>query len=97
MVSKFSTKKEAAIEFIRFLQTEEAKKIMFELGDYIPVNRDVYADTAYVKKYPKLLFYRSLIERGFHRPFLADYTKLADIVSHYVNLALKKEMTVERR
>lgn len=95
MVSKFSTKKEAAIEFIRFLQTEEAKKIMFELGDYIPVNRDVYADTAYVKKYPKLLFYRSLIERGFHRPFLADYTKLADIVSHYVNLALKKEMTVE--
>ena len=28
MLSKFSTKKEAAIEFIRFLQTEEAKKIM---------------------------------------------------------------------
>ncbi len=95
MVSKFSTKKEAAIEFIRFLQTEEAKKIMFEQGDYIPVNRDVYADTAYVKKYPKLLFYRSLIERGFHRPFLVDYTKMADIVSHYVNLALKKEMTVD--
>ncbi|MEI7906542.1 MAG: extracellular solute-binding protein [Bacteroidota bacterium] len=95
MVSKFSNNKEAAIEFVRFLQTEEAKKIMFELGDYIPVNKDVYADTAYVKKYPKLLFYRMLIERGFHRPFLADYTKLADIVSHYVNLALKKEMTVE--
>ncbi|MFZ4620280.1 MAG: extracellular solute-binding protein [Bacteroidota bacterium] len=95
MVSKFSTKKEAAVEFVRFLQTEEAKKIMFEQGDYIPVNRDVYADTAYVRKYPKLIFYRSLIERGFHRPFLADYTKLADIVSHYVNLALKKEMTVE--
>jgi len=95
MLSKFSTKKEAAIEFIRFLQTEEAKKIMFELGDYIPVNRDVYADSAYLQKYPKLIFYRKLIERGFHRPFLADYTKIADIVSHYVNLALKKEMTVD--
>lgn len=94
MVSKFSTKKEAAVEFIRFMQTEEAKKIMFEKGDYIPVNRDVYADTAYLNKYPKLVFYRKLIERGFHRPFLADYTKMADIVSHYVNLALKKEMTV---
>jgi multiple sugar transport system substrate-binding protein len=95
MVSKFSTKKEAAIEFIRFLQTEEAKKIMFEQGDYIPVNRDVYDDSAYVKKYPKLIFYRALIERGFHRPFLVNYTQIADIVSHYVNLALKKEMTVE--
>jgi multiple sugar transport system substrate-binding protein len=95
MLSKFSTKKEAAIEFIRFLQTEEAKKIMFELGDYIPVNRDVYADSAYLQKYPKLIFYRKLIERGFHRPFLADYTKIADIVSHYANLALKKEMTVD--
>lgn len=95
MVSKFSTKKEAAVEFIRFMQTEEAKKIMFELGDYIPVNRDVYADTSYMKKYPKLAFYRTLIERGFHRPFLADYTKIADIVSHYVNLALKKEITVD--
>ena len=95
MVSKFSTKKEAAIEFIRFLQTEEAKKILFEQGDYIPVNRDVYADSVYLKKYPKLIFYRTLIERGFHRPFLIEYTKIADIVSHYVHLALKKEMTVD--
>jgi multiple sugar transport system substrate-binding protein len=95
MVSKFSTKKEAAIEFIRFLQTTEAKKILFELGDYIPVNRDVYADSVYLKKYPKLIFYRKLIEHGFHRPFLVDYTKIADIVSHHVHLALKKEMTVD--
>jgi len=95
MVSKFSTKKESAIEFIRFLQTTEAKKILFEQGDYIPVNRDVYADSAYLKKYPKLIFYRKLIDHGFHRPFLVDYTKIADIVSHYVHLALKKEMTVD--
>jgi multiple sugar transport system substrate-binding protein len=95
MVSKFSTKKEAAIEFIRFLQTTEAKKILFEQGDYIPVNRDVYADSVYLKKYPKLIFYRKLIEQGFHRPFLVDYTKIADIVSHHVHLALKKEMTVD--
>jgi multiple sugar transport system substrate-binding protein len=95
MVSKFSTKKEAAVEFIRFFQSTEAKKIMFELGDYIPVNRDLFADTAYTNKYPKLLFYQKLIERGFHRPFLPDYTKIADIISHYVHLALLREMTVE--
>ena len=95
MVSKFSTKKEAAVEFIRYLQTPEAKKIMFEIGDYIPVNRDVYNDTAYVRAHPKLLFYRQLISHGFHRPSLVDYTRIADIIAHYVHLALKKEMSVD--
>ena len=95
MVSKFSTKKEAAVEFIRYLQTPEAKKIMFEIGDYIPVNRDVYADTAYVHAHPKLLFYRQLIEHGFHRPSLVDYTRIADIIAHYVHLALKKDISVD--
>lgn len=96
MISKFSNNKEAAIEFVRFLQSKEAKKIMFELGDYIPVNRDVYADSAYVQKYPKLTFYRTLIERGFHRPSLEDYTKISDIIAHYAHLAIKGEMSVDK-
>ncbi|MFA6468879.1 MAG: extracellular solute-binding protein [Bacteroidota bacterium] len=96
MISKFSNNKQAAVEFVRFLQTIEAKKIMFEQGDYIPVNRDVYADSEYVKKYPKLVFYRKLIERGFHRPSLEEYTKIADIIAHYVHLAIKGEMQVDQ-
>ncbi|MFA6457193.1 MAG: extracellular solute-binding protein [Bacteroidota bacterium] len=96
MISKFSNNKQAAVEFVRFLQTIEAKKIMFEQGDYIPVNRDVYADSAYVQKYPKLIFYRKLIERGFHRPSLEEYTKIADIIAHYVHLAIKGEMKVDQ-
>jgi len=95
MISKYSTKKDAAIEFVRYLQTPEAKKIMFEIGDYIPVNKDVYSDTAYVRAHPKLIFYRQLIEHGFHRPSLLDYTRIADIIAHYVHLALKKELTVD--
>ncbi|MCK9409382.1 MAG: extracellular solute-binding protein [Bacteriovoracaceae bacterium] len=96
MVSKFSTKKEAAIEFIRFLQTEEVQKKMFELGGYIPVNHDVYADTAYLSNHEDLVFYRKLVDHGFHRPSLEDYTQISDVIAHYVHLAIKGEMTVDK-
>lgn len=95
MVSKFSTKKEAAIEFIRFLQTEEVQKKMFELGGYIPVNHDVYADSAYLAAHADLVFYRGLVDHGFHRPSMEDYTQISDIIAHFVHLAIKGEMTAD--
>lgn len=96
MVSKFSTKKEAAIEFIRFLQTEEAQKKMFELGGYIPVNRAVYADTSYLSAHPDLRFYRGLVERGFHRPSLENYTQISDVIAHFVHRAIQGELDPDR-
>ena len=95
MLSKFSTKKEAAIEFIRFLQTEEAQKLMFELGGYIPVNQKVYSDSAFIRTHPDLNFYRHLVRNGFHRPFLENYTKISDIIAHYVHQAIKGEIGVD--
>jgi multiple sugar transport system substrate-binding protein len=95
MVSKFSTKKEYAIEFIRFLQTEEAQHLMFEMGGYIPVNRHIYTDTVYLNRHPDLVYYRKLVDHGFHRPILEDYTKISDIIAHYVYLAIKGEISVD--
>ncbi len=95
MVSKFSTKKESAIEFIRFLQTEEAQKTMLEMGGYIPVNQDVYSDTLFLRSHPNLVFYRQLVNNGFHRPFLENYTKTSDIIAHFVHLAIKGEVSVD--
>jgi len=95
MVSKFSTKKEAAIEFIRFLQTEESQKMMFEMGGYIPVNKKIYIDSSYMSNYPDLGYYKGLVDRGFHRPFIEDYTRISDIISYYIHRAIKKEITVD--
>ncbi|MHB1050298.1 MAG: extracellular solute-binding protein [Bacteroidota bacterium] len=95
MVSKFSTKKAAAIEFVRYLQTEEAQKTMFEVGGYIPVNRNVYSDTTYLSLHTDLPYYRTLVNNGFHRPFIEDYTRISDIISFYVHRAIKLEMTAE--
>ncbi|KAB2925594.1 MAG: extracellular solute-binding protein [Bacteroidetes bacterium] len=92
MVSKFSTKKAAAVEFVRYLQTEEAQRTMFELGGYIPVNGAVYRDSLFLARHPDLTYYRTLVGSGFHRPFIVDYTRISDIVSYYVHRALRGEI-----
>ncbi len=95
MVSKYSTRKREALEFIKFVQREDMQKLLFEVGGYFPTNLNVYADTAYVRRHPDLQFCRTLIEHGFHRPVLVEYTKMSDIISHYVHLAIKGEVTVD--
>ena len=95
MVSKYSTRKKEAQEFIKFVQREDMQKLLFEVGGYFPTNLNVYTDTAYVHRHPDLEFCRSLIEHGFHRPAMVEYTKMSDIISHYVHLAIKGEVTVD--
>jgi multiple sugar transport system substrate-binding protein len=94
-VSKYSNNKQQAIEFIRFLQTEESQKTMFEIGGYLPISRRVYDDTAYMNGHPNLAYYKQLMANGFHRPALTDYTRISDIISHYVHRAIKGELTAD--
>ncbi len=95
MVSKSSANKEAAVEFIRFLQSEEIQHMMFEEGGYIPVINSVYRDTAFLNHHTELAFYRTILQNGFHRPALVDYTRLSDILSHYANLAIEGDISVD--
>lgn len=95
MVSKYSTRKREAMEFLKFVQREDMQKHLFEVGGYYPTSLSVYTDTAYVRRYPGLEFCRTLIEHGFHRPALVEYTKMSDIISHYVHLAIKGEISVD--
>jgi len=94
MLSKFSTRKAESLEFIRYLGTREAQQILYEVEGFLPVASDLYADSAYIAVHPDLRYYRSLLERGFHRPSLVDYTRISDVLSHYVRLAILGECTV---
>ena len=95
MISKFSTKLPDVIKFAEFLISKEAQKIMFEKGGYLPINRELYSDSNYVKLHPELRFYYKLLERGINRPFLVKYTNVSDKLSYYINLAMKKEISVD--
>lgn len=95
MVSKFSDKQPEVIQFAKFLLSEESQKIMYEEGRYLPINTRLYADNNFINKYPDLIKLNNLYKYGVHRPFLEDYTNVSDILSYYLNLAIRKEINVE--
>lgn len=96
MISKYSPSVPEAVEFLRFLQSEEAQKLMFEVGGYLPSNNGVYSDSSYMHTHPDLVYYRKLLDSGFHRPALVEYTKMSDIIAHFVHLAIKGELPVDQ-
>lgn len=95
MIAKFSTKKRAAVTFIKFLMRPENQKLLFELGGYIPVSNAVYQDSVFFRQNPELRYYRKLLARGIYRPLLVNYTKISDVLSYYLRAAIRQEMSVE--
>jgi multiple sugar transport system substrate-binding protein len=95
MVSKFSKHKEEAIKFVQYCLSEESQHIMLEEGNFLPVIEKMYNDSAYINNYPQLAFYKEYFKYGVHRPVLKNYTKVSEIISRYVNLALGKKMSVD--
>ena len=96
MVSKFSPRKSAAVEFIKYLQKKETQELLFDIGGYIPTNNDLYADSLYMSSHPGLQYYRTLLDFGFHRPAIVEYTKMSDIISYHVHHAIKGDIPVEQ-
>ena len=95
MVSKSSRKKEAAVEFIRFLQSDHIQRFLFEQSGYMPVVNSVYQDSVFLVSHPELTFYKKIMQNGFHRPALVEYTKTSNIISHFIHLAIKQDLTVK--
>lgn len=95
MISKYSTSKNEAIEFIKFLASEKSQEIMFESGGYLPINKEVYANTEFLKKHPEISFYEKIMKTGFNRPLLGEYTRYSDVIVYYLNLAIRKKIGVK--
>ena len=92
MLSKFSSKVPESVRFIKFLMSKKAQKVLFDFGGYIPINNNVYKDSLYIEKNPQLLFDLNLVKHGIYRPFSLHYTNVSDVVSYYLNLAIKGEL-----
>ena len=94
MISRFSAKKSAALEFIHFVMRKENQELMYDEGGYLPVNQAVYQDSLFMARNPELTYYRQLLQNGVHRPYVVDYTKISDVISYYVHSAIRKEISV---
>lgn len=95
MVSKFSEKIPEVITFVKFLLSEESQKIMYEKGGYLPTNQNLYNNSDFISAHPEIKNFQNLFETGVHRPFLESYTSVSDILSFYINKAIKNEISVE--
>lgn len=93
MISKNSSNKMEAVQFLKFIMSVESQEVLFSISGYPPIRREVYADSAILSKYPYLKDVEKRIQNGTHRPMLTDYTKISDILSLHLNKVLKQEMT----
>lgn len=94
MISKFSQQIPEVIKFAKFLISPEAQKIMYEEGGYLPINKQLYSDEDFINKHKELKFFKELYKTGVHRPFIENYTNVSDILSFYINSAIKEEISV---
>lgn len=95
MISRYSNKKSEALEFVRFLQEKETQQMLFEAGGFIPTTTLVYDDSVYLARHSDLAYYRQLLTNGFHRPFHVEYTRISDIISFFVQAAIKRTITAD--
>ncbi len=96
MISKNSRKAAESAAFLRFMVSPEAQKVFYKNGLYLPVVSEIYSDSAFIGKYPELNFFYNYIKRGVHRPFLKEYTRISDILVHYVKAAISRQITVDQ-
>lgn len=95
MVSKYTSKKKEIVKFLKFIVSEESQKIHYEKDGYLPVLKKFYEDPHYLKKFPELNYIKYLQKYGVHRPLLEYYTRISDIISHYIRKAIKGEITTK--
>ena len=96
MVSKFSNKKEAAIDFVKFLLKDESQEIFYKESGYYPIINSFYEKPEYLKKYPEIASFKNFMKAGVHRPSHEDYTKYSKIMSFYFKLAIQNKISVKK-
>ena len=95
MVPKASDKKEAVIDFIKFLLRDESQEIFYTKGGYYPITNSFYGDSLYLQRYPEIGRIKNMMTTGVHRPSQEEYTKDSKIMSRYFSLAIKGKLTVD--
>lgn len=94
MVSRFSKKKEAAVEFLKFWIRENMQAMMYEESGFLPSLRKFYENENLLRKYDMIPYYKSLITNSVYRPSTRNYTLFSDILTHQLKQAIKGEITV---
>jgi multiple sugar transport system substrate-binding protein len=94
MISKFSINKSEAIDFMKFLISNDSQELFYRYGGYLPIVDSFYKDPEYLLKYPEITEMKKMLSVGKQRPTNADYTRYSKIMSYNFNLAIKNVISV---
>jgi multiple sugar transport system substrate-binding protein len=94
MLSQYSKKKEAAIDFVKYLLRDDSQEMLYAEGGFFPVVSSFYSDSLSLRRYPEISGIKDLMRTSVHRPADKGYTSYSKIMSHYFSLAIKNKISV---
>lgn len=95
IVSKFSSNKKEAVQFIKYLLKPESQKILFHGNGSLPVLEELYKEHENIENGETLEYYQNQFKHGVHRPLHIDYTRISDIITYYLHKSLNNELGAE--
>jgi len=94
-VSVYSKNKATALDFLKFLTTEETQKFFATQGSLAPVIGKLYDDQELVAKLPYLPVLKTSIENAVPRPVTPFYPAVTKAIQENAYSAIKGEKTVD--
>ncbi len=92
----YSKHKATALDFMKFMTSEETEKFYATQGSLAPVRSDLYNDAALVKQLPYLPVLLTSIENAVPRPVTPFYPAVTLAIQQNAFAALKGDKTVDQ-
>ena len=94
-ISAYSDDKATAIDFVKYLESEESQKFYLEKGSLAPIYEKLYTDPALVKQYPYLPTLLTSIQNAVPRPITPYYPAVTKAITDNAYTAIKGDVSVE--
>jgi multiple sugar transport system substrate-binding protein len=95
-ISVYSKNKATALDFLKFMTSEETQRFYATQGSLAPVLTNLYDDAALVKKLPYLPVLKTSIENAVPRPVTPFYPAVTQAIQENSYSALKGEKSVDQ-
>lgn len=93
MINAFSSKQEAAWEFIRFATSAEQQKQRAVSGSFLPTLRSLYEDEEVIQQAPVAKLGREAVSNSRVRPISPYYSDMSPRIARAFNHVLKGQIT----
>jgi multiple sugar transport system substrate-binding protein len=94
-ISVYSKNKATALDFIKFIETEENQKFFANQASLAPILTSLYEDQALVAKLPYLSVLQTSIQNAVPRPVTPFYPAVTKAIQENAYPAIKGEKSVE--